>query len=106
MFKKVVALYGVPRSGTSWLGQILDSCPDAVYRYQPLFSYRFKNRITTESSTDEIEQFFQELYCADEDDFLNQKEKRISGIYPVFSSKMSHSWSNSSGAFIHDSNTS
>ncbi len=87
MFKKVVALYGVPRSGTSWLGQILDSCPDAVYRYQPLFSYRFKNRITTESSTDEIEQFFQELYCADEDDFLNQKEKRISGIYPVFSSK-------------------
>jgi len=87
MYKKVVALYGVPRSGTSWLGQILDSCPDVLYRFQPLFSYRFKNRITTESSTEEIEQFFRELYCADEDDFLNQKEKRINGVYPVFKKK-------------------
>lgn len=87
MYENVVALYGVPRSGTSWLGQIIDSCPDTVYRFQPLFSYRFKNRITTESSTEDIEQFFQELYYADEDDFLNQKEKRISGIYPIFKNK-------------------
>lgn len=90
MYKKVVALYGVPRSGTSWLGQILDSCPDTVFRFQPLFSYRFKNRITTESTKEDIEQFFQELYMEDQDNFLNQKDKRENGMYPVFQEKKFH----------------
>ncbi len=38
-----VALFGCPRSGTSWLGQIFNSAPDVAYRYQPLFSYEFKD---------------------------------------------------------------
>lgn len=84
---KVVALYGVPRSGTSWLGEILDSCPDAIFRFQPLFSYRFKNRITTESTTEDMEQFFKELYNEDSDDFLNRTDKRDSGAYPCFEKK-------------------
>lgn len=85
--KNIVALYGVPRSGTSWLGQILDSCPDVAYRYQPLFSYRFKNRITTEDTKEEMERFFQELYEEKEDAFLNQADKRESGMYPDFEKK-------------------
>ena len=87
MYKSVVALYGVPRSGTSWLGQILDSCPDIVFRFQPLFSYRFKNRITTESTKEDIEYFFQELYCEDKDIFLNQIENKKRGMYPLFERK-------------------
>lgn len=83
----VAALYGVPRSGTSWLGQILDSCPDVAYRYQPLFSYRFKNRITTEHTKEEIERFFQELYEENEDAFLNQTQQRENGLYPCFQKK-------------------
>ena len=38
-----LALFGCPRSGTSWLGQIFNSAPDVAYRYQPLFSYEFKD---------------------------------------------------------------
>lgn len=87
MYEKVIALYGVPRSGTSWLGEIIDSCPDTAYRFQPLFSYRFKNRITTESSTEDLEQFFMELYDEDTDDFLNQTDQRKKGLYPLFSYK-------------------
>lgn len=84
MFERVVALYGVPRSGTSWLGQIIDSSPDVVFRFQPLFSYRFKNRILAEATREDIQGFFEELYRENNDDFLNQADKRESGRYPCF----------------------
>jgi len=38
-----VAIFGCPRSGTSWLGQILNASERVAYRYQPLFSYEFKD---------------------------------------------------------------
>jgi len=38
-----VAIFGCPRSGTSWLGQILNASEHVAYRYQPLFSYEFKD---------------------------------------------------------------
>lgn len=84
MFSSVVALYGVPRTGTSWLGEILDSCPNTVYRFQPLFSYRFKNRIKPEDTQEDLERFFRELYEENSDEFLNHTEERKSGKYPVF----------------------
>jgi len=40
---RTVAIFGCPRSGTSWLGQIFNASPHAAYRYQPLFSYEFKD---------------------------------------------------------------
>ena len=41
--KKVIAIFGMPRSGTSFLGQILDSSPSVAYRLEPIFSYKLKN---------------------------------------------------------------
>ena len=41
-FDRIISIHGVPRSGTSWLGQILDSSPKVRYKFQPLFSYAFK----------------------------------------------------------------
>ncbi len=38
-----IAVFGCPRSGTSWLGQIFNSEPGVQYRYQPLFSHEFKD---------------------------------------------------------------
>ncbi len=87
MYKKVVTLYGVPRTGTTWLGQIFDSCPETVYRYQPLFSYRFKNRIKMEDSKNEITKFLEELYLESEDSFLSQREQREKGLCPIFENK-------------------
>lgn len=38
-----VAIFGCPRSGTSWLGQLFNASESVAYRYQPLFSYEFKD---------------------------------------------------------------
>lgn len=38
-----VAVFGCPRSGTSWLGQLFNASEAVAYRYQPLFSYEFKD---------------------------------------------------------------
>lgn len=32
---KPILLFGLPRSGTTWLGKILDSHPDTLYRHEP-----------------------------------------------------------------------
>lgn len=80
-FSKVTCIFGVGRSGTSWLGQILDSSPDTRFKMQPLFSYAFKDRLNARSSKIEMEQFFKELYHC-KNDFLDQSENREKGFYP------------------------
>lgn len=84
MFNNIVTIAGVARSGTTWLGEILNSSPDVAYRFQPLFSYTFKNRVGINSSREEYELFLQELYASD-DPFLLQTEKRETGVLPAFS---------------------
>lgn len=59
-----VAIFGVPRSGTTWLGQIMNSSPNVAYRYQPLFSYEFKDKLTLSSTHDEIQDFYTSLLWA------------------------------------------
>ncbi len=78
-----VGIHGVPRSGTSWLAQIVNSSPAVVFKYQPLFSYRFKGYLNPRSSRADIVTFFREIAAA-EDDFLDQRERIRSGIYPRF----------------------
>ena len=67
---QVVSIHGVPRSGTSWLGQVFASHPDVAYRLQPLFAYRFKDRLHADSPPDEVLQFLQELYAVQDDPFI------------------------------------
>ena len=33
--KPVILLFGMPRSGTTWIGKIFDSHPDTLYRHEP-----------------------------------------------------------------------
>jgi hypothetical protein len=86
MFENVIIIAGVPRSGTSWLGEIINSSPNVAYRFQPMFSYAFKDFVNIESRRDDYESFFKGIYKSS-DDFLLQKDKRESGIYPVFHKK-------------------
>lgn len=58
---KKLAIFGVPRSGTSWLAQLFNSHPDVVMRFQPLFSYGHKNQLDEHSTRAEIEQFYHEI---------------------------------------------
>ncbi len=86
MFSNIIFIVGVPRSGTSWLGQIIDSSPDVRYRYQPIFSYAFKDAVDMDSSKEEFNHFFTKVYNSD-DDFLCQSERKEKGLYPVFDKK-------------------
>ena len=78
-----IAIHSVPRSGSSWIGQIFNSSPDVAYRFQPLFSYAFKDYLNEDSSKKRIETFFRKIAESD-DDFLLQKDKVLKGIYPLF----------------------
>lgn len=86
MFKRVILLTGMPRSGTSWLSQIFDSSPDVCFRLSPLFSYEFKNALNEASTR---EQWRNMLKCAykSNNDFMNQTYRRTCGEYPTFANK-------------------
>jgi hypothetical protein len=86
LYRKIISLHGVPRSGTSWFGQIFNSSPNVRFKYQPLFSYAFKDRISLNSNEKEIRLYYDSLYNY-ADNFLDQHEKIEKGIYPVFKIK-------------------
>ena len=78
-----VVIHSAPRSGSSWLGEIFNSSPSVLYKFQPLFSYRFKSFLDQFSSADAIDEFFTNLLGA-HDDFLDQTEQRENGHKPIF----------------------
>lgn len=78
-----IAIHSVPRSGSTWLGTIFNSHPKVIYKYQPLFSYAFKERLSNASGLAEIHDFFNELALS-KDDFLDQKGEKEAGIIPEF----------------------
>lgn len=80
---KVIYIGSVARSGSSWIGQILNSSEKVIFKFQPLFSYEFKGRINEDSSKDQYKEFFQQL-ASKESTFLDQVDKIDSGIYPKF----------------------
>ena len=80
---KKIAIHSVPRSGSSWLGEIINSSPNVNYNFQPLFSYAFKSRLDEKSSSLDIENFYQEISQTD-DEFIRQLDDRESGKKPVF----------------------
>ena len=81
MINKIILIAGVARSGTSWIGQIFNSSGDTIYKFQPLFSYAFKNYITHNTDYNGYVNCFEQLAKKD-DDFLEQKDKIKSGEYP------------------------
>ncbi len=88
---QLIAIQSVPRSGSSWLGQIFKSAPQVAFRYQPLFSYAFKGRLDPASSRPESLRFFQDLLHTG-DPFVLQKDSGIHPDYPQFAehSHVSH----------------
>jgi len=78
-----VAIHSAPRSGSTWLGCILDSVPEVAYKYQPLFSYAFKNYLTVDSTQEDIINFFEQIEES-KDEFINQFEKKEKAVIPIF----------------------
>jgi Sulfotransferase domain len=78
-----IAIHSVPRSGSTWLGEVFNSSYTSKYCYQPLFSYALKDFLTETSTTERIDEFFR--LCAEtNDDFICQSDKRKQGILPRF----------------------
>jgi hypothetical protein len=78
-----IAIVGVPRSGTSWLGQIFNSHPNVAFRFQPLFSYGHKGRLSEHSSAGEIQAFFDEILHSR--DAVVAMKADFQKSYPAFS---------------------
>jgi len=79
-----IAIHSVPRSGSTWLGEILNSSPYVKYCFQPLFSYQFKDFLDEYSSKKDVDRFFSMLSDTD-DDFICQNAQRIAGTLPSVS---------------------
>lgn len=80
---KKFAIHGLPRSGSTWIGEIFNSSPHVCYRYQPLFSYALKSYLGEGSTRGDIDVFYRELRDGD-DAFLLQSSARESGRLPIF----------------------
>ncbi|MEX0996570.1 MAG: sulfotransferase [Flavobacteriaceae bacterium] len=78
-----IAVHSVPRSGSTWLGNIFNSHPDVVFKYQPLFSYAFKDYLTDNSSDKDICSFFDKI-AKTKDVFMDQSDEKERGIVPKF----------------------
>jgi hypothetical protein len=78
-----IALHSVPRSGSSWLGEILNSSEKVKYCFQPLFSYALKDYLNLSATASNVEVFFGRLQST-EDSFINQTEQRRNGFLPSF----------------------
>ena len=79
---KRIAIHSVPRSGSSWLGQIFNSSVKVCFRFQPLFSYVFKGYLDEKSSREDILTFFK-LIAKSNDDFLLQSDKVMQVLFSV-----------------------
>lgn len=79
----IIWLSGMPRSGTSWVAQILASHPSVRLKYDPLFSYEFKNALDDTAGADDWAALFADVY-ARESPYLDQEFLRVDGHVPSF----------------------
>lgn len=64
------AIFGCPRSGTSWLGQLYNAHEAVLYRYQPLFAYEFKDWFGRHGLTEETLARFHDAIAQARSDFV------------------------------------
>lgn len=77
---------GMPRSGTTWLSQIFASSPKVRLKSCPLFSYEFKNKLDENSSAEEWERLFLDVFETNSE-FLDQQHLRKKDLVPEFKEK-------------------
>jgi hypothetical protein len=79
-----VALFSVPRSGSTWLGEMINSSPEVSYKFQPNIAYSFKYSLSESSNKSEIDFFFKEL--------LETKDNFVNGELSISSKKKSYTF--------------
>ncbi len=86
MYERTIVITGMPRSGTSWLSQIIESCPDVRFRLSPFYCGLFRGDVDQNASREQYEAVFRGAYASD-DAFMCQSEQRKGGSYPIFDGK-------------------
>lgn len=80
----VAGIHGVPRSGTTWLGQLFNSHPAVRYCYQPFFAHAFRGRADLSTGAPDLRGLFRDMLACD-DAFVNQTgDARLSPRTPTF----------------------
>ena len=74
----------MPRSGTTWVSQMLAAAPRVRVKFCPLFSYEFKNALNPESAAAEWAAFFEEVVRTPSP-YMDQDHLRRDGLVPEFS---------------------
>ncbi len=79
---KMLLLFGMPRSGTTWVGKIFDSHPDVLYLHEPDTETNIKSvpRLVTSDSYSQ----YKELIYQYSSSFLDRCVIRINGKTPFF----------------------
>lgn len=90
MNQRVILIFGLPRSGTTWIGKIFDSHPDTLYRHEP-DSWGLLNTIPL---LPPVENFVE--YKAAIDSFVGQlphvNATKVSASLPIFAKSYYSHW--------------
>ena len=73
-----VFLLGMPRSGTTWLSQIVESSPLSAVRLSPNYSYAFKDELTGDATAEQWRRQLDRALHSD-DPFVTQNWRRDTG---------------------------
>ncbi len=87
--RDILWIAGMPRSGTSWLAQILGSHPDTRLKLCPLFSYEFKNALDENSTLSEWTALLDAVYRT-RGEYLDQEFLRKEHLVPEGLHKKEH----------------
>lgn len=74
---KVGIIWGVPRSGTSWLGYLVSRHPDVEYRFQPIHANTFNPRVEIDSTRLDVYFFYARLLAAGDSYLLDGLAKDV-----------------------------
>lgn len=79
----LILIFGLPRSGTTWLGKIFDSHPDTVYRHEPSSRYKTIGQIPLFAHARDAEQYraIAEGYIAQ---LASLQDEKVSASLPMF----------------------
>jgi len=84
---KKLAIFSVPRSGSTWLGEIFNSSMVVKYCFQPMFSYAFTTRFNNLNNSNDLKSIYTDLLNTN-DDFITQKKQRDENFLPKFEKKL------------------
>jgi hypothetical protein len=77
-----ILLFGMPRSGTSWIGKIFDSHPITLYRHEP-DSWGLLNNVPFMASIDEVDRYAP-LIRSFLSNMPRMKQTKVAGSTPAF----------------------